>query len=97
MLLLVHFKIFEYFIKKKYLNKLKQMQGISGEMVIMTDCGSVVPGLIHGLSIFALFHILNCQLDAGSMGVKEIKLAPGVYNVKPIIGWGVQSTGYWKR
>ena len=28
----------------------------------------------------------NCYMDAGFMGVKETKLAPGVYNVKPIIG-----------
>ena len=43
---------------------LKQMQGISGEMVIMTDCGSVVPCSIHGLSIFTLFSNLelkNCH------------------------------------
>ena len=32
----------------------------------------------------------NCQMDAGFLGVKETKLAPGVYNVKPIIGWGIQ-------
>ena len=32
----------------------------------------------------------NCQMDAGFMGVKETKWAPGVYNVKPIIGWSIQ-------
>ena len=32
---------------------------------------------------------VNCQLDSGFMGIQETKYAPGVYNIKPIIGWGL--------
>jgi len=31
---------------------------------------------------------INSQFDTGFFGVKETKEGPGVYNVKPIIGWG---------
>ena len=31
----------------------------------------------------------NCEFHSGFFGVKETKKEPGVYNVKPIIGWGI--------
>ena len=33
---------------------------------------------------------MNCEMHSGFFGVKETKTAPGVYNVKPIIGWGLK-------
>jgi hypothetical protein len=30
----------------------------------------------------------NCELHSGFVGIKETKTAYGVYNVKPVIGWG---------
>jgi len=33
---------------------------------------------------------INCQFDSGFFGVKETKEGPGLYNVKPIIGWGIK-------
>ena len=32
---------------------------------------------------------INCEFHSGFFGVKETKTAPGVYNVKPVIGWGL--------
>jgi len=33
---------------------------------------------------------INSQFDSGFFGVKEVKQGPGLYNVKPIIGWGIK-------
>jgi len=32
---------------------------------------------------------INSQFDAGFFGMKETREGPGVYSVKPIIGWGI--------
>ena len=34
---------------------------------------------------------INSQFDSGFFGVKETKEGPGLYNVKPIIGWGIKT------
>jgi len=33
---------------------------------------------------------INSQFDTGFFGVKETKEGPGLYNVKPVIGWGIK-------
>ena len=33
---------------------------------------------------------INSQFDSGFFGMKETKEGPGLYNVKPIIGWGIK-------
>jgi len=33
---------------------------------------------------------INSQFDSGFFGMKETKEGPGMYNVKPIIGWGIK-------
>jgi len=33
---------------------------------------------------------INSQMDSGFFGVKETKEGPGLYNVRPIIGWGIK-------
>jgi len=33
---------------------------------------------------------INSQLDSGFFGVMETKKGPGLYNVKPVIGWGLK-------
>jgi len=33
---------------------------------------------------------INSQMHSGFFGVKETKEGPGLYNVRPIIGWGIQ-------
>ena len=47
---------------------------------------------------------INCQLDSGFIGLQETRYAPGVYNVKPIIGWGliynapqIEKPDKWRR
>jgi len=33
---------------------------------------------------------INSQFDSGFFGLKETREGPGLYNVKPIIGWGIK-------
>jgi len=33
---------------------------------------------------------INSQFDSGFFGLKETKEGPGLYNVKPIVGWGIK-------
>lgn len=45
------------------------------------------PFILEHLGPNGLMNV-NCELDSGFMGVNETKIADGVYNVRPIIGWG---------
>jgi len=33
---------------------------------------------------------INCQLESGFFGLKETTEGPGLFNVKPVIGWGIK-------
>lgn len=68
--------------------------GRKNNLYELTDDVSLLPSEILNapfvLNILELPSFkMDCELHSGFFGVKETKTAPGVYNVKPIIGWGL--------
>ena len=53
------------------------------------DCASEIITTPFKLFIQITRQTMNCEFRAGFMGCKETRTSEGVYNVKPIIGWGV--------
>jgi len=65
---------------------LRRIYGTSGLPSEILDTPFLLELQENGVPIMKI----NSQFDTGFFGVKETKEGPGLYNVKPVIGWGIK-------